>query len=300
MGKRKLHDTTFFQCDWTGFPMRAAHAYMPDWSNGKLVKKGSYCNWESVVAHAQVSCSGGEQLQKVLNYAEAMCGVVVQPAPHYNELKHTKGTLTMDAFHKICAEQANPITAVKISPDGNIFEVIVTPTNGSFDFTQYLHKPYTPVDVATFHSMRRKGAKLTDRDLCVFYYPSKSLPPNAIASNAFKMQLHGDILLVHQSNEDSALPRERYVPFTRAMYDDLFVKKRKRTEQPCMTEDQYKQVKQTMEAQFTAIEQKVACDATMPAEQMKVHRLPTKGNSLAACLKERQMDLPPPLATPLD
>ena len=126
--------------------------------------------------------------------------------------------------------------------------------------------------------------------MCVFYYPCKSLAPNPTASARFKMQLHGDVLLVHQSTEDSALHRERYVPFTRAMYDDLFVKKRKRTEQPCMTQDQYQEVKDSMQAKFNEIEQAVAANATVPQEQMKVCRQPTTGKNLAACVRERQND----------
>ena len=39
MGKRKLNSTTFFQCDWTGFPMKSAHCYWPSWSQtGKLLE----------------------------------------------------------------------------------------------------------------------------------------------------------------------------------------------------------------------------------------------------------------------
>ena len=289
MGKRKLHNTTFFQCDWTGFPMKAAHCYMPDWNNGKLVKKGSYFNWESVVAHAQVSCSGGEQLQAVLDHVQAVCGVQVQPAPHYNELSHTKGHTDVAGYHTACCAQNDPVMAVKITPAGEIFECLVQPNlSGKLDFSEFLHTPYTPVELATFHSMRRKGAKATDRNLCVFYYPSKSLAPNPVASNCFKMQLHGDVLLIHQSNEDSALPRERFVSFYKTQYDDLFVKKRKRVDQPCMTEDQYERVKTAMQAQFNAIEHTVASTATVPQDQMKVHRAPTEGKSLATLVKERQ------------
>ena len=56
MGKRKLHDSSFYQCDWTGFTMQSSNCYMPTWAsslpNEKASKRGSYCNWESVVAHA--------------------------------------------------------------------------------------------------------------------------------------------------------------------------------------------------------------------------------------------------------
>jgi hypothetical protein len=44
MGKRKLHGITYYQCDWSGLPMRATNCYMPTWSGHKLVKHGSYAN----------------------------------------------------------------------------------------------------------------------------------------------------------------------------------------------------------------------------------------------------------------
>ena len=52
MGKRKLHDKTYYQCDWTALPMDSPACYMPSFDGKKLKKRGNYCNWESVVAHA--------------------------------------------------------------------------------------------------------------------------------------------------------------------------------------------------------------------------------------------------------
>ena len=54
MGKRKHLNESFYQCDWTGLQMRAPYAYMPHFAaEGKLVRRGSYCNWECVVAAMQ-------------------------------------------------------------------------------------------------------------------------------------------------------------------------------------------------------------------------------------------------------
>ena len=53
MGKRKMHGQSIYVCDWTGYPMRNSNCYMPYWQSGKLLKKGNYCNWESVLAHAE-------------------------------------------------------------------------------------------------------------------------------------------------------------------------------------------------------------------------------------------------------
>ena len=98
MGKRKLNGTSFWQCDWTGLPMKQAHCYWPSWSTaGKLFKKGSYCNWEAVIAHAKYQLGKQmiepEEHDKILEHIENVTGTVVEPAPHYDELAHTKGRM---------------------------------------------------------------------------------------------------------------------------------------------------------------------------------------------------------------
>ena len=238
MGKRKLNTTSFYQCDWTGYPMKQAYCYMPEWSpSNKLQKKGSYCNWESVVAHAAHLLERGditaEKHQRILDHVTTMCGTnIVEPAPHYDLLSHTKGNLTVENFHALCVTQHHPITAVKITPQGEIFEVLlIDQEDGQFAFANYLHKPYNTLHSkipSCFHSMRKKGQKGPDRDLTVWYYGVKDLPHNATASNLFKMQLYGDVLLVQQSRESSFMPRDRFISFTKDKFDEQFTKKRKR------------------------------------------------------------------------
>ena len=69
MGKRKLHHSIYYQCDWTGLPMHKSHCYMPHVAKDKkgrqvIAKRGSYCNWESVVAHAyKMLCNQTAQLE---------------------------------------------------------------------------------------------------------------------------------------------------------------------------------------------------------------------------------------------
>ena len=217
MGKRKLNGTSYYQCDWTGFPMKQAYCYWPSWSaSGKLFKKGSYCTWEAVVAHAEELLAKGsiakDEHEKVTEHVTNLTGTVVETAPHYLKLEHTKGTMKALDFHKECARQKHPITGVKISPDGDVFEVLLHPDpEGAFCFGHFLHKPFSyHGPPSTFHSMRKKGGKNTDRDLSVWYYPVKDLPHNPHASNLFKMQLYGDVLLVQQSREQSFMPRERF------------------------------------------------------------------------------------------
>ena len=72
--------------------MRTPHCYMPQFVNDKVVKRGSYCNWESVVAHAKDMHEQGhmsEQMyDEVVKHVEQITGVFVEPGPHYTELLH--------------------------------------------------------------------------------------------------------------------------------------------------------------------------------------------------------------------
>lgn len=275
MGKRKLHATTFYQCDWTGFPMRQAHCFMPTWNSaGKLLKKGAYCNWESVVAHATHLFAHDEMTseatEKVLEFINELVGTSVTPAPSYDALYHTKGTLSVEAFHGICTRQT-PCLATKITPDGQVFETMLNPKDGHFDFHDYLHKPFMfQGPPSTFHSTRKK--KGNDRDLTVWYFPTKELPVNTLASQLFRMQLHGDVLLVHQSREQCFLPRARYTCFTRQHYDEIFSKKRKRErEAASLAPSEYADLKSQMQSDLNKFEQKASSTAAPPKELSKVH-----------------------------
>ena len=197
--------------------------------------------------------------------------------------------------HNKCTFQMHPITAVKISPNGDVFELLLHPDKssahtGRFIFAEYLHKPFGyHAPPSTFHSMRKKGNKGNDRDLAVYYYPAKDLPHNTTASNLFKMQLYGDVLLVQQSREQSFMPRERFVSFNKMQFDEQFCKKRMPTEVQCMTGAQYEDVKEKMQAVLNAYEQDAA--ATAEAPRAMAHRPPqvhTTGKTLAQSARERQ------------
>lgn len=272
MGKRKMHGDTFYQCDYTGFPMRNAYCYMPTWDQtGKLVKKGSYCNWESVLAHAAM-LYGTDDVERVKSHVMGITGTERhRSAPDFTELYHMKGHMTPNQFHAHCTFLNEPIMGVKINTDGEIFEVVITPTEGKFYFNDYLHKPYSydgPPQV--FHSMRKK-AGTTAKDLTVLYYPSRDLPANNVASNVFKMQIHGDVLMVQQSREQSFMPRERYVTYTRQEFVEQFMKKRKRgaIDTPAMSTDDYLAVKGQMQEKLREFEASISRDAKKPGEITK-------------------------------
>ena len=86
MGKRKQHGITYYQCDWTGLPMRSTNCYMPTWNGDKLVKHGSYAYWECVVAHVHELEKAGDLLD-----VEARTSSVLAP------------TSTRSPLHRCCA-----------------------------------------------------------------------------------------------------------------------------------------------------------------------------------------------------
>lgn len=297
MGKRKLNSTTFFQCDWSGFPMKSAHCYWPSWSQtGKLLKKGSYCNWESVVAAVDhelyarpITSLTAAEGAKIKEHIAHMCGTeYVKSAPHFDDLAHTKGKLDAQAFHEKCVHASDPIMGVKIAPDGDIYEVLLVPVEGRFKFGDYLHPAFNyPLGPSTFHSMRKKGSK-NERDMCVWHLATKELPPNPTASNLFKMQLYGDVLLIQQSREQSFLPRERYISFTKAMFDEQFTKKRKRPDVQCMSMSAYESEKARMQQVLNQYEKEASKGAEAPKATARAPTMaPTNGKSLASAVKQR-------------
>ena len=95
------------------------------------------------------------------------------------------------------------------------------------NFAKHLTRPYAlqgPLHTPqSFQTVRKKGSKDRDLDLTVFYWPFKNgLPFNQTASNMFKMQIYGDVLLVQQTREPCFLPRDRYVNYTLLAFNEQF------------------------------------------------------------------------------
>ena len=77
MGKRKISGHTYYQCDFTGFPMKNTNCYLPSWTaDGKLQKKGSFCNWESVIAQLYTQEMAFSERQNALAHIEGIIGEV--------------------------------------------------------------------------------------------------------------------------------------------------------------------------------------------------------------------------------
>lgn len=283
MGKRKLHDKTIYYCDWTGYPMKNSGCYMPSWNdNTKLTKKGNYCNWESVLAHAHhlsnvTNSMSYEELCNVNEHIEQLIGPLPDPDRfHFSTLEHFKegGDLSLEGYLTECDHMIEEISAVKINPSGDIFEVIMDPMNGKFDFPNYLNRPYMyqgSQHGLTIVNAMRKGKANKDKDLLLMYWPGKNgLPFNTTASNIFKVHIHGDVLLVQQSRETAIRPRERYINFTKVDFEDFYARKRKRQTQDqkttALTTQEFEVLKQGMSSSLNVFEAHASSEAQLPQD----------------------------------
>ena len=276
MGKRKLHGTSYYQCDWTGLPMSAPNCYMPHWNDdGKLVKKGTYCNWESVLAHAkEVAARCNIDCIKIEAYVRAQMHGSTTEAPHYSELEHFKGEMSPLQYHKRCCYETGEVWAVKIHTNGDYGEFLVDSINGEYNFGQ------EPLIIS------RKGKR--DVDLLVTNSAGSEL--NALASNLFKTKIHGDVILVQRTKEQSFLPRTRYVNYMQADFvHDFMIKRKKFEEKQCLDACDYKALKQEMQTSLSDYEKQASSSAVAVPEVVKLRKMvPTNGKRLARLVQHEK------------
>ena len=224
MGKRKLHNETYFQCDWTGIPMKSTNCFMPSWTppsrvgdkiiGAKLIKHGSYSCWEAVVAHAALlHKEAPEKLQEIRAYINTIVGCTVEAAPDFTSLAWFSLVAPQFTTAELWMEQVtsdpSDIVAIRIPADGavNYHEVECKSASIQEKFTDAFPMPVRAPQIAPqrFQLARRKGAK--DRDISVFYVPDNNgMPLNATASSLFKMQIYGDALTLLASDGVPILP----------------------------------------------------------------------------------------------
>lgn len=309
MGKRKMHETAYYQCDWTGLPMKSANCFMPSWTaDGKLVKKGTYCNWESVVAHAryweqQALLLGlseqqlhTEQLHRIEEYVgEQIGGTTYFNVVDWRELEHFGGSMSAKDYHNACSHMSNEVFGVKILESGHQNEILMDTNAGTLCIEQHLKRPplvQDGVQPSMFRSYRK--GKHKEKDLCVFYYPNKNgCELNNLASSLYKMQIYGECLLVECTREASFMPRERFVNYTFSDFQDNFLRKRKRAtpEQTSMRPEEYGALKAEMQASLCSFERSASSLAEPPSKVAKVARMPpADGKQLAALAKHRAQE----------
>jgi hypothetical protein len=302
MGKRKIHGTTYFQCDWTGLPMRQTNCYMPDWNeSGKLLKHGSYVCWEAVVAHAMENEEA--KRERVLQYIYNLVGCTVQPAPHWSKLswfaRDCVGEIASPSdFLEACRSSEGSVVAVRMLHDGSTHDVICSHTDTVHKFEAHLTRPFNlqgPVhEPQSFQTVRKKSMN-KDRDLTVFYWPFKNgLPFNQTASNIFKMQIYGDALLVQQSKEPCFLPRERYINYFEADFHEQYTTKQKRkADSAHFSAEDYSVIKAQMASDLERVEAAASASALVPGRVAMAAVLPSpSGKEIAQLLQARGESAP--------
>lgn len=125
MGKRKIHGITYYQCDYTGFPMRTSYCYAPTWKeDGRMVKQGSYCCWEAVLA----ATTDSPQAARIKAYIEELVGCELTPAPPHSELawlSESGRISTIDQFLGACENPFKPVHVVEVDVDGRLTHAVL-------------------------------------------------------------------------------------------------------------------------------------------------------------------------------
>jgi hypothetical protein len=271
---------------------------MPDWNvAGKLLKHGSYVCWEAVIAHAQESCMP-DKLAMIREHVNALVGCPVQPAPHWTHLvwfargDDVNTIDTPEAFLQECCKTEGAVMAVRMLTDGTTHEVMCSQDDIRAKFVSHLSRPFNlqgPVhEPQSFQTVRRKSSK--DRDLTVFYWPFKNgLPFNQTASNIFKVEIYGDVLLVQQTKEPCFLPRERYINYFNATFQEQFANKTKRKDNaPTLSIDDYGTAKAQMTSELQVVEALSSASASVPGELAMAAVLPPpSGKELAKLMQSK-------------
>lgn len=330
MGKRKLHgDHSFFLCDWTGIPMDKTYAYLPSYTPEgddcwKLTKKGSYCNWEAALAHCRWlvwqeltknpdesvggnmatapyncwehvvnDCTIPKWYQKAEAHIIAMSGPDIVAAPMFDMLRHFKGPISAEEFGEVCAKQTGEVVAIQIPASGEPHEILVDCSGENKDPSIYINRGYSgPLAHLT---PLRKGKEAREKDLKVYYNPHENQRPNPLTFNQtataiFKMEIFGDCVMIQTSKELSYFPKERYINYTLQDFEDMYSKRKKRTETPTVLRaDEYKAVKREMQASLNEYELKKAAPAEAPQKMAKTRKCPpADGKELAELARQRE------------
>lgn len=274
--KRKLHTLTYYQCDWTGFLMSTPNCYLPTWTvEGRLVKKGHYCNWESVLAHATILYKDSvETLHNVKTYLKNIAGedVIVPEALQVLELAHFRpdaSKYTAREMHMLCCmDDMKFKDVVMINRQGMLFKVDteMLPTN---------YSRFQPPSKGNF-------------EYWVYFDAQSTEGRNKLASSIFKLVINGAAYVVKVAKEPCFMPRERVVSLSTAEFEEKFMSKSKRKH--AMTTEEYSEAKVEMSASLDAMEASASASALPPKKLARASKIPPPDG------KELAQVAPPPAA----
>jgi len=276
---------------------------MPTWTpDGKLVKRGSYCNWESVIAHAAYEhdeeAASLEQYNKVLAHVAEIAGPDCVAAPHFSNVSHMKGLMDAELYHKACCYVSGAVMAVKLPDSSEPYEFMLQPCNaGSWNMSSCLTTPAVKntVDPTCFQTVR-KGKQAKDREINVVYWAGKNgLPYNALASAIFKMQIYGDVVITQTTKEASFMPRTRYVNYYLTDFEEAYTKKKKQQHPVALDPQDYGQLKNEMQNSLDDFEKNVTANAVAPTELAGASKIPPANGKDLAALASHMAEKPPPL-----
>jgi hypothetical protein len=276
MGKRKIGDYEYWQCDYTGFPMKNSNCYMPSYSkNGKLVKQGSYCCWEAVIA-----ASNGDT--NVQEYVNEIVGCTVAPAPNQSSLAWLNDSgplMSIDEFLAACDDPNKPISVLEISVDGRLTEAVMNRRA----FLGFSHR---------FTTLRKK---VKDKAYEVAFNGVGL--PNATATQFFKQELSGNVYVALKSRELAIQDRARYLPVDIESFTANFQTNRKRKVE-VFDEDEFAKVKKQMTKELMVVENASSAETMTPMDLAKASVMPSASGREIANLVRMQSDaevLPPRL-----
>ena len=282
-----MHEQTYYQCDWTGFPMQSSNCYMPSWSTGKLSKHGSYCNWESVLAHARHKYEEEKNMEeselvRIEEYILNATGVKQLPdtaSLHFSKLGHFKGNVnwSIQDYLTVAHKAVDPVTAVLVGHDGSVGEITINPEEGVYNFAHVMREAGQGLGPLQSVTCMRKAKSPKDRNIEAFYWPSQCQRSfNTTASNILKMHIYGDVLFVQKTVEHSLVPRDRYVDFfLDEHFNETFSKKRKKGgEALAVTPDEFQSMKAEMQESMDRVEAKISAKTTTPKLLAKAAALP--------------------------
>lgn len=274
MGKRKMNEIVYYQCDYTGMPMRTSNCYMPSYSvTGKLLKHGSYCCWEAVIA-----ASGGDTNVQAL--VDEIVGCAVAKAPDQctlSWLSETGAITSIDEFLAACDDPNKPVRVIEIAVDGRLTEAVIA----RCAYLSFTHR---------FTTMRKKG-KEKAYEICFNGVGA----PNTLATQYFKQELSGNVYVALKSKELAIKERSRYLPLDIESFKTMFTSRKRKVD--ALDKSDYESVKTEMKNELMRVEAQAAQASEKPTDLAKAALIPPASGAEIASLLRMQEEglLPPPL-----
>jgi len=276
MGKRKIKDIVYYQCDYTGMPMRSSNCYIPSYSvAGKLLKHGSYCCWEAVIA----ASNGDKNVQALV---DEIVGCAVAKAPDQctlSWLSETGAIASIDEFLDACDDPNKPVHVIEISVDGRLTEAVIARRA----YAGFTHR---------FTTMRKKG-KEKAYEVCFNGVGA----PNTVATQYFKQELSGNVYVALKSKELAIKERSRYLPLDIESFKTMFTSRKRKIE--ALDTSDYENLKNEMNNELKRVEAQASHATQRPTDLAKAALMPPALGSEIAALIRMQMDdpslVPPPL-----